>query len=264
MRWIIGDVHGMLRPLEAVVAYVRKLDSEAQFYFTGDYVNRGAESKQVIDFLMRLEGARFCRGNHDDAFDEVINGTCYSHAQVVPNPLVAFVNFMQYGLANTLASYGVDIYRMLEVQRRPTPEAIAELTRVVPDDHRRWIRQLPPVVEDDDLFVAHAQWDTWESTDNPRLAERLELDPRLRHRIIWGRYSIAEIIREKSWQRRGFFGHTPVINYPDLLPDHDIVPIQGPSIVLLDTGAALGGRLTAWCAETHEFVQSDPRGHMMV
>ncbi|MEZ0265596.1 MAG: metallophosphoesterase, partial [Phycisphaerae bacterium] len=45
MRWIIGDVHGMLRPLETLLAEVRRVDSKARFYFVGDYVNRGPSSR---------------------------------------------------------------------------------------------------------------------------------------------------------------------------------------------------------------------------
>jgi hypothetical protein len=43
------------------------------------------------------------------------------------------------------------------------------------------------------------------------------------------------------------------------------VPITGPSIVLLDTAAALGplGRLTAYCADTGQFLQADPSGRLV-
>ena len=68
MNWVIGDIHGMLRPLRALVDRVRRADPGAALLFVGDYINRGPDSKGVIDFLLALDGARFCRGNHDDIF----------------------------------------------------------------------------------------------------------------------------------------------------------------------------------------------------
>jgi hypothetical protein len=56
-----------------------------------------------------------------------------------------------------------------------------------------------------------------------------------------------------------FFGHTPVGNYAATRGSR-MVPVVGPSIVLLDTAAALGGRLTAYCVETGRFLQADPSG----
>src|SRR5687768_15601300 len=76
MRWIIGDIHGLIRPLEALLARVQELDSRARFIFAGDYVNRGRNSAAVVDCLIRLAGAKFVRGNHDDVFDLIVNGAC--------------------------------------------------------------------------------------------------------------------------------------------------------------------------------------------
>jgi hypothetical protein len=58
-----------------------------------------------------------------------------------------------------------------------------------------------------------------------------------------------------------FFGHTPVANYAATRGNR-LVPVTGPSIVLLDTAAALGptGRLTAYCVENGRFLQADPLG----
>jgi len=66
------------------------------------------------------------------------------------------------------------------------------------------------------------------------------------------------IARNKRWKRTGYFGHTPV----KALGVDENVPVRGPKIVLLDTGAALNahGRLTAVCADTGETLQVDRRG----
>src|SRR5260221_636 len=108
MRWIIGDVHGMLRPLKGLVAEVRRHDPESRLIFAGDYVNRGPEARGVIDFLLALENATFIRGNHDDIFDLVINGQCYAENAARDDRVAAFLWFMKYGLDATLMSYDCD------------------------------------------------------------------------------------------------------------------------------------------------------------
>ena len=72
MRWIIGDVHGMLKPLEAIVNEIHRTDPRAWLYFVGDYVNRGPESRGVVDLLLTLQNAKFIRGNHDDLLDQIL------------------------------------------------------------------------------------------------------------------------------------------------------------------------------------------------
>ena len=87
--------------------------------------------------------------------------------------------------------------------------------------------------------------------------------PSLRHRLVWGRYSEAQLKHKKRWLRTGYFGHTPVDMYSER---PDLVPVIGPQIVLLDTAAALSprGRLTAFCHETQNFVQADAMGRLTV
>ena len=58
MRWVIGDIHGMVKPLEALIRAVEQHDKERQLMFVGDYVNRGPHSKEVIDLLLSLKEAR--------------------------------------------------------------------------------------------------------------------------------------------------------------------------------------------------------------
>lgn len=261
MRWVIGDVHGMLTPLRALADLVRADDPEAEFLFVGDYVNRGPDSKGVIDFLLGLQHARFVRGNHDDVFDQVINGRSYTGKQSEEDRTGAFQWFMQYGLDQTLMSYGAEAGRLMEIAARPTGKALRQLADLVPDEHKRFIRYLPATIEDKDIFVAHARWEPDESTD-PSIFLRLQKSEALRQKIIWGRFTAEEVAMPKVWMRVGYFGHTPVLNYLYDDPDAVSVPVLGPQIVLLDTAAALGpeGRLTAFCVERQTYLQVDRAG----
>src|SRR3954470_1647825 len=133
MRWIIGDIHGMLRPLEALLAGVQRADPDAKLYFVGDFVNRGLESKGVLDLVLTLKNARFIRGNHDDIFDQVLSGQSYAPNASKGDRHVAYKWFTEYGLVETLQSYGVTNSMIAKVYQRP--QAIHDIVSVVPQPH---------------------------------------------------------------------------------------------------------------------------------
>lgn len=65
MTIAIGDIHGCLEPLKILVD---KLPQKDELVFLGDYVDRGPESAQVIDYIKELSKKRPCRllmGNHE-------------------------------------------------------------------------------------------------------------------------------------------------------------------------------------------------------
>jgi serine/threonine protein phosphatase 1 len=257
MHWVIGDVHGMLRPLELLLELIGAEDSSPTLVFAGDYVNRGPDSAKVIDLLLTLDDAHFIRGNHDDIFDLILHGRSFAEGAANASPVLAFQWFMDYGLDSTLYSYGADWAWLTETARSPTSERMAQIPLFVPDDHKRFIRNLPPVFERKDFFVLHGHWPITEKCFPPSVAENLRTDPSTRQRVLWGRYSMEAIKEEKPWGKRGFFGHTPVHTYFKDPRKAPMVPIAGPKIVLLDTACALvtWGRLTAYCVEEDRYLQ---------
>ena len=264
MRWVIGDIHGMIRPLEALLRAIERHDSSPQFMFVGDYVNRGADSRAVVELLMSLPKAHFVRGNHDDVFDQVLCGQSYAGKPGEDQRAMAFGWFMQHGLDKTFHSYGVSPRELTNVLRKPTNKSLDELASQVPADHRKWIRNLPVVLESDDLFVAHAKWDIFTPVDDPPISEQLKESELTRYTLLWGRYRIEELeYGDKPWRRTGYFGHTPVDTYTE--SGTHLVPVIGPRIVLLDTAAALvpHGRLTAFCHDNASFLQADANGKMV-
>jgi len=265
MRWIIGDIHGMLRPLARLIDAVCRADSRPRFYFVGDYVNRGPDSRGIIDLLLALNHAQFIRGNHDDIFDQIINDICYApNASEGSRPL-AFQWFTQHGLDKTLVSYGADPDEVIWLAEKPSLARLLAMLTCIPEAHRAFIRNLPPVIEEDDLFIAHGHWDVHEQTESPCLELRLAEDRRRRYSLLWERYELAEITEKKAWRRIGYFGHTPVENYPELLPDGSLTPIIADKMVLVDTACAVSrlGRLTAYCHEERRWIQVDRSGQVM-
>jgi serine/threonine protein phosphatase 1 len=263
MRWVIGDIHGMLRPLERLLAVIARKDPDARLLFVGDYVNRGPDSSGVLDLLLTLDNARFVRGNHDDVLDQILHGESFTGERTADHRAQAFAWFMQHGLDATFRSYGAVDAELVRTLKAPTLNNIASLGSFVPENHKKFIRALKPTIEEEDLFVAHAKWDVHAQTERPHVAQRLTTAP-IRYQLIWGRYTRDEIAADKKWGRTGYFGHTPVENYAE--GDAAYLPLLGPKIVLLDTGVALSpmGRLTAFCHESSEYVQVEHNGDVAV
>ena len=264
MRWIIGDIHGMARPLEALVKEIDRRDPDRQLIFAGDYVNRGPDSKRVIDLLRTLSAARFVRGNHDDVFDQVLHGDSFCAPRGRTggdyDRIAQFKWFMNFGLFQTFRSYGASEDELIRADEVANIDLIDELSAYVPKAHRDFLRELKPVVEENGFFVLHAKWEVDRPTESPPIFEQIAGSKKLRETIVWGRFSEDELAAEKVWGRRGYFGHTPVTYYTDTAR-----PIIGDKIVLVDTGAALpeGQRLTAFCHENNEFIQADPSGRLL-
>ncbi len=74
--YIVGDIHGCAQELEVLVAGL-PLQPDDRLVFLGDYIDRGLESQEVIDFLLRLKAERnyqltCLKGNHEDMFLDFI------------------------------------------------------------------------------------------------------------------------------------------------------------------------------------------------
>lgn len=260
VHWIIGDIHGMLRPLEALLRTIDQRDAQAHLVFVGDYVNRGPDSRRVVDLLLTLKNATFLRGNHDDIFDLLLHGNCYICHPTGPDRVSAFGWFMQHGLDHTLISYGADLASLQWLAERGDSRKLEEYLRIVPTAHREFFRSLQPVFESKDFFVAHGYWDPDDRDDSPVIAAQLAADPRLRYQLLWGRFSQQQITGKKRWRRTGYFGHTPVFNYK--IKADPFSPILADRIRLLDTAVALSvtGLLTAICPESRQIIQADRAG----
>jgi serine/threonine protein phosphatase 1 len=67
-KWAIGDTHGCPKTLLKLLSKI-KLRAIDKLYFLGDYINKGPDSKGVLDILIALrdrgQEVVFIRGNND-------------------------------------------------------------------------------------------------------------------------------------------------------------------------------------------------------
>ena len=93
----IGDIHGCLAALEAILAAIRPRPDDTLLTM-GDYIDRGPDSRGVIERLLRL--GRECRlipllGNHDEMLLKLYDGQTE-----------LYIDWLLFGGNTTLGSYG--------------------------------------------------------------------------------------------------------------------------------------------------------------
>tara|TARA_R110002124_G_scaffold149259_5_gene315366 strand:- start:13310 stop:14065 length:756 start_codon:yes stop_codon:yes gene_type:complete len=127
-KLIIGDIHGCLTTFEALLDTMNFSKSD-KLYLVGDYIDRGPDSKGVIDKIMELKDENYnvvaIRGNHeqmliDDYEAETLKGW-YSNAD-----------------EQLLNSFGI---RNL---------------REFPDEYLQFCKKLPLYYMEDEFILVHA------------------------------------------------------------------------------------------------------------
>lgn len=131
----IGDVHGLLDPLVNIVEQARH-DATA-LVFLGDYVNRGPQSSQVLDYLVETQHdlgprAHFLLGHHDEAFLAAIDDGRIDR-------------FLRMGGAATLSTYPLE----------DDDCALFPLSQRVPATHVQFLRDLGRSFIGPGCFAAH-------------------------------------------------------------------------------------------------------------
>ena len=256
MDWIVGDLHGMVHTLKRLVERVASRDAAPRFVFVGDYADRGPFSRALVDDLLAFPfPAEFLRGNHDDVIDYLLNGQCCSElselmiGRMTPGNVCAW--WLENGFYATMASYGVadspdtkGAYGWFDY----TP--VAEAFRAaVPETHKQFYRGLKVFWENETHFACHGFW-----RPDVKLPRNLAAPSKeVCTDVLWMRFQGSSTRGIESgvpvWDKIGVFGHTPVEVYGSV----DMV--RFPKMRLIDTGAWLGRKLTAYCCQTDGAVE---------
>ncbi len=96
--WYIGDIHGEIGLLDSLLAAILKHDPD-QIIFVGDYIDRGPNSREVVNRIMEMEVPVAClMGNHEQMMLNALEDSVFGN-----NPMELWY---RNGGEATLQSFG--------------------------------------------------------------------------------------------------------------------------------------------------------------
>ncbi|WP_024506549.1 metallophosphoesterase family protein [Bradyrhizobium sp. ARR65] len=211
--YAVGDVHGRADLLSETMERIdedlwRRPVSYAVEIYLGDYVDRGPDSKEVIDLLAtRLvrNNAVCLRGNHEELLERFLY-----------DPAI-LSSWLKLGAMQTLASYGVSL-------RHDGTESNYDLhqrfCRAFPKAHALFLKCLKPWICCGDYLFVHAG-----------IRPNVPLDRQTMRDLLWIRSEFLDSPRDHG--KLIVHGHTPV-PHPDVRSNR----------INIDTGAWRSGILT--------------------
>ncbi len=180
MLYAIGDIHGCSRELELLLARIYPKTSDT-VVFLGDYIDRGPDSKGVIDIILDLQSKTnvvALKGNHEQLFLDFLESPQSPGAGV----------FILNGGGATLASY-------------PGPGGTFE----IPERHIEFLYGLKLKYETATHFFVHA---------GVPLKPLSEINDADTEALIWSRQPFLS--SDYRWEKTIVHGHTPVPS-PEIL-----------------------------------------------
>jgi len=209
--YVIGDIHGRSDLLDQMVEEItRDLEkspvAEGLTVTLGDYVDRGPDSRGVLD---RLASNPFptkyiaLKGNHEALFEAFLR-----------DPTVAS-QWRRFGGLETLHSYGVPVAAVMV--GKGFEEASNALRQSVPPEHFRFLGSLRFSLSLGDYFLCHAGVRPGVALEQQRPEDLLWI----REEFLNSRMGFGKIV---------VHGHTPTAS-PEVLPTR----------INIDTGAFATG-----------------------
>jgi len=214
MLYAVGDIHGERELLEELLATL-PLHDDDRLVFMGDYVDRGPDSRGVVDTLLRVGNERRCvflLGNHESMFLSFLG---WNRKEYFGGDA-----FLMNGGDRTLASYGFFDGEDPDVKSFQLPEG-----------HDQFFRRLKMYHREGDYLFIHAGL-------GRDLLDEVDVDYALRRSrsedLLWDRTSVD--LPHKLGVTI-IYGHTPALDFS--------LRRNEPFSIGIDTGAVYGGKLTA-------------------
>lgn len=226
--YAIGDIHGRCDLLERLVQLIEEDAAtlpegiKPQIIFLGDYIDRGLQSRDVINFFTSGAADRFdpvyLMGNHEEALLRFYQDASFGS------------QWARYGGAETLYSYGLappnqraslNSHAEMAAARDAWTKVWNEFRVRLPAAHLAFFQNLQPYHIAGDYLFVHAG-----------LRPGVDLDRQTMRDMLWIREEFLD--DPQDFPQMIVHGHTPMdtVHY-----DHRRLG--------LDTGAFLTGRLTA-------------------
>lgn len=156
--YAIGDIHGCRDELDVLIQKLRTeggLSNADTLVFMGDYIDRGENSKGVIDYLLNLSEYQKCiflMGNHEDMMLWYLNIQHSGVSRVTMQASERGVYWLPNGARSTLQSYGVE--DLIDFHQAHGDRAREALVEIIGEKHLTFLKDLQYFyIEDSNLFV---------------------------------------------------------------------------------------------------------------
>jgi serine/threonine protein phosphatase 1 len=173
----IGDIHGCLRKLQALIQSIGADPQNDTLIFIGDYIDRGTSSRDVVDYVLQLKkefkNIICLLGNHEQMFLNYLEG-------------VDEEMYLYNGGKYTLSDYGI--------KSSDSPD---ERKRKIPEEHLLFYHSLLPYRQTKDYIFVHAG-----------LIPGVSLKKQTTYDLLWVRHEFID--SDHAFGRRVVFGHTPL------------------------------------------------------
>lgn len=173
-RYAISDIHGCSKTFSALLSKI-ELQKEDQLFLLGDYIDRGVDSKGVVDTILQLKAdghqVHCLLGNHEWMLMNSIS------------EYKKFENWMKNGGSITLDSYKISELDYL---------------KKLPSEHIQFFRSLEYYIELEDYYLVHAGFNFKDA------------DPFSDYEsMLWIRDWHKNIRQENLHNKKIIHGHTP-------------------------------------------------------
>jgi len=171
--FVIGDVHGCLEMLQRLIDKIEWNPASDRLIFIGDYIDRGENSKGVIDFILKLkEDSTFIQcliGNHEQMFIDYLSGV---------------------DSQSSLLNGGLTTLRSYEGIRRGKDDPL------IPSSHLDFFSSLLTMIELEHYYIVHAGFQPHIEIEDQSLNDMIWI----REEFIYSDYDFGKLV---------IFGHTP-------------------------------------------------------
>lgn len=183
--YAVGDIHGQIEMLSSALELIEADGGkDAEIVFLGDLVDRGANSRDVVELLMQGQATgrnwHVLKGNHDRIFERFVTSGFQYDPRIKSG--LGWLDRRMGGI-ETLASYGVT------GASDPATDEVQKAARAaVPQAHVDYLHNLPLWHRHQELLFVHAG-----------IAPEVPLDAQTEEDLVWIRDPFLSYTQPHPW-----------------------------------------------------------------
>jgi serine/threonine protein phosphatase 1 len=224
----IGDIHGCLNELTSLHKKILTHDKfdvkNDLIIYLGDYIDRGKNSKEVINQILKLKNNKIktvnLMGNHDEFMIDFL----FNNKNNIEN-------WLNFGLDQTLRSYGIEVVDFIKdgFGDDIIDNLRKSLLSKMNEEHIKFFKELEISFSSEKYLFVHAGIDP-----------KKKLEDQTKKDFLWSR-SKDFFDKDFKTQKIIVHGHTPEENI-----------INNSHRINIDTGCYFSGKLSSVCLSDHD------------